>query len=487
VTGSYRFGPRPRGTLIGPLAPRHIAALGAVAVGSVALIVALPSSVTVAAGLTAVMVMTLALWFPLLHGMTAADLVPNLLRFSLDTASGRRDWRSAGPFAGLRDEFQVLGRLPPPLDRAGIRLLGGRELGIVEDGRRQTWTGVLRITGQAFDLLTRERQEALADGWMTCLADYCREGDHVTRLQWVTRSVPDGGEAHQAWLHATGARPDEDYEALLAQHSTDTMRHEFYVAVTISLRRSADATRGVWHVRQARERVLYDALSDLSDRLGASGVTVDGYLGPADLTAVVRRGYVPDTAVRHTNEALQLRPEQAWPAAVEARWDCIRVDDAYHAAYWVDEYPRMEVDLGFLSPLLAATGVRRSVSMVLQPIDLTTSRRQAEASLVAQLAARQERERRGFLTTATQEAELTSTSRREQEIAVGYGEYQFATFVVVSAFWPGQLARDCARVEALARHSRLQLVRMYGQQAAGLAFSLPVGLGLRDRSRLGAL
>jgi hypothetical protein len=131
--------------------------------------------------------------------------------------------------------------------------------------------------------------------------------------------------------------------------------------------------------------------------------------------------------------------------------------------------------------------VRRTVSMILQPMDLTTSQRQAEASLVAQMSAKKEREQRGFLTTAAQEAELVATARREQEIAVGYGEYQFATFLVVSAFWQGHLARDCARVEALARRSKLQIVRMYGQQAAGLAFSLPIGLGLKDRSRIGAL
>jgi len=487
MTESFRFSPRPRGTLIGPLALRHLVGIGAVAIVSVALIVAWPSYVTITIALTAMALTVLALWFPVLHGMTVADLVPHLLAYTRDAATGRRDWRTEGPFVGLRDELQVLGRLPPPLDRAGIRLLAGRELGIVEDTRRRTWTGLLRITGQAFDLLTGERQEALADGWMTCLADYCREGGYVTRLQWITRSVPDGGEAHAAWLKSSGAEVDEDYEALLAQHSTDTMRHEFYMAVTISLRRAADAVRGAWNARQARERVLLDALSDLADKLQSSGVTVDGYVGAADLTAIIRRGYVPDTITRQTNEALQLRPEQAWPAAIEAQWDYVRVDDVYHAVYWVDEYPRIDVGLGFLSPLLAATGVRRTVSMVMQPMDLTSSQRQAEASLVSQMAARQERERRGFLTTAVQEAELASTSRREQEIAVGYGEYQFATFVVVSAFWEGHLARDCAKVEALARRSKLQMVRLYGRQAAGLAFSLPIGLGLRDRSRLGAL
>jgi hypothetical protein len=487
VSESYRFSPRPRGTIVGPLALRHIVGLGLVALFSIGLIVLWPSYVTAAIAMAVVAIMVLALWFPVLNGMTVADLVPHLLLFTRDSVTGRRDWRSGGPFGGTRDRLQVLGRVPPPLDRAGIRLLGGRDLGIVEDTKRQTWTALLRISGQAFDLLTAERQEALADGWMTLLADYCRSGDYVTRLQWVTRSVPDGGEAHQAWLKSAGAEPDEEYEQLLTQHSTDTMRHEFYMAVTISLRRADDAVRGAWNMQQARERLLLETLTDLADKLSSTGVSVDGYLGAADLTAVIRRGYVPDTADRHTNEAQQLRPEQAWPVAIEAQWDYVRVDDAFHAVYWVDEYPRIDVGLGFLSPLLAATGVRRTVAMILQPMDLTTSQREAEASLVAQMSARKEREQRGFLTTAAQEAELASTARREREIAVGYGEYQFATFLVVSAFWQGHLARDCAKVEALARRSKLQVVRMYGQQAAGLAFSLPIGLGLKDRGRIRAL
>jgi len=487
MSESYRFSPRPRGTIVGPLGLRHIVGLGLVALLSVGLVILWPSYITLGIAIAVVAIMVLALWFPVLNGMTAADLVPHLVHYTRDAVTGRRDWRSQGAFTGTRDRLQVLGRVPPPLDRAGIRLLGGRDLGIVEDSRRQTWTGLLRISGQAFDLLTSEHQRALADGWMTLLADYCRSGDLVTRLQWVTRSVPDGGEAHVAWLKSAGAQVDEQYEELLEQHSTDTMRHEFYVAVTISLRRAADAVRGAWNVGMARERLLFDTLSDLADKLTSTGVSVDGYLGPADLTAVIRRGYVPDTTDRQTNESLQLRPEQAWPAAIEAQWDYVRADDAFHAVYWVDEYPRVDVGLGFLSPLLAATGVRRTVSMILQPMDLTTSQRHAEASLVSQMSARKEREQRGFLTTAAQEAELASTARREQEIAVGYGEYQFATFLVVSAFWQGQLARDCVTVEAMARRSKLQLVRMYGQQAAGLAFSLPLGLGLKDRSRIGAL
>jgi len=487
MSESYRFSPRPRGTIVGPLALRHILGLGVVVLFAVGLIVLWPSYVTVAIAMGVVAIMVLALWFPLLNGMTAADLVPHMFSFFWDSLTGRRDWKSPAPFQGERDRLQVLGRVPPPLDKAGIRLLAGRDLGIVEDTKRGTWTALLRISGQAFDLLTAEHQEALASGWMTLLADYCRSGDYVTRLQWVTRSVPDGGEAHLAWLKTAGAKVDEEYEQLLEQHSTDTMRHEFYMAVTISLRRAADAVRGAWNTQLARERVLFDTLTDLADKLSSTGVSVDGYLGAADLTAVIRRGYVPDTTDRHTNEGLQLRPEQAWPSAIEAQWDYVRADDAYHAVYWVDEYPRIDVGLGFLTPLLAATGVRRTVSMILQPMDLTTSQRQAEASLVAQMSAKKEREQRGFLTTAAQEAELAATARREQEIAVGYGEYQFATFLVVSAFWQGHLARDCARVEALARRSKLQIVRMYGQQAAGLAFSLPIGLGLKDRSRIGAL
>jgi hypothetical protein len=429
MSESYRFSPRPRGTIIGPLALRHIVGLGLVAILSVGLIVVWPSYVTVAIAMVVIVLMIIALWFPVLNGMTVADLVPPMLSYLRDSITGRRDWKSPAAFQGIRDRMQMLGRVPPPLDRAGIRLLGGRDLGIIEDTKRQTWTGLLRISGQAFDLLTAEHQEALASGWMNVLADYCRSGDYVTRLQWVTRSVPDGGEAHLAWLKSSGAKVDDEYEQLLEQHSTDTMRHEFYIAVTISLRRTADAVRGAWNVQMARERVLFETLSDLADKLSSAGVSVDGYLGASDLTAVIRRGYVPDTADRHTNEGLQLKPEQAWPTAIEAQWDFVRADDAYHAIYWVDEYPRIDVGLGFLTPLLAATGVRRTVSMILQPMDLTTSQRQAEASLVAQMSAKKERETRG----------------------------------------------------------KLQIVRMYGQQAAGLAFSLPIGLGLKDRSRIGAL
>jgi hypothetical protein len=69
--------------------------------------------------------------------------------------------------------------------------------------------------------------------------------------------------------------------------------------------------------------------------------------------------------------------------------------------------------------------------------------------------------------------------RRESELAAGHGEVRLAGFITVSGRDLDDLRRSCAEVLEHAARARLELHRLYGQQADAFTFTLPLCRGLR--------
>ena len=69
--------------------------------------------------------------------------------------------------------------------------------------------------------------------------------------------------------------------------------------------------------------------------------------------------------------------------------------------------------------------------------------------------------------------------RREAELAAGHAEVRLAGFVTVSGRDRDDLRRACSEVHEQAVRARLELHRMYGQQADAFVFTLPLCRGLR--------
>ena len=81
--------------------------------------------------------------------------------------------------------------------------------------------------------------------------------------------------------------------------------------------------------------------------------------------------------------------------------------------------------------------------------------------------------------TARQRQAQEATLRRESELAAGHGEVRLAGFVTVSGRDRDELRRASAEVLEHAARARLELHRMYGQQADAFTFTLPLCRGLR--------
>lgn len=167
-----------------------------------------------------------------------------------------------------------------------------------------------------------------------------------------------------------------------------------------------------------------------------------------------------------------------WPLAATDGWSTYRADGAWHATYWVAEWPRIPVGPDFLTPLLVGPE-RITVSVVMAPVAPDRAMREVRSARTADMADAELKARAGFLPSARRERESEGVAQREAELADGHHEFRFSGYVTVSADDPEQLSAACAATEHAAQSARIELRRLFGRQAEGYTWTLPLGRGLR--------
>jgi hypothetical protein len=155
----------------------------------------------------------------------------------------------------------------------------------------------------------------------------------------------------------------------------------------------------------------------------------------------------------------------------------VRTDGTWHAVYWVAEWPRVDVQPDFLGPLLFAP-LRRTLSVVMEPVDPARAARQVAQARTAGLADGELRRRNGFLTSARHTRERQSVDERDVELADGHAQFRYSGYLGVTADCHAELVASCAALEQAAGHARLEVRRLFGQQDTALLCLLPLGRGL---------
>jgi hypothetical protein len=210
-----------------------------------------------------------------------------------------------------------------------------------------------------------------------------------------------------------------------------------------------------------------------------------GALGPAQVARALRTAFDPYAEAELAAVAAAdpgrdgVRESGAWPLGADERWDHYVSDGAWHATYWIGAWPRMDVSPMFMDALLGRSSAVRTVAVTFEPIPPERSTREVEAAVTRDRADRELRHRIGQSETARRRQAQEATLRREAELAAGHSEVRMAGFVTVSGRSPEDLGRACAEVLEHAARARLELHRMYGQQAEAFTFTLPLCRGLR--------
>jgi hypothetical protein len=488
---TYSFGPLERRGIFGGVRGGQVAVL---ATGALAAILVLDGTPSAGGALIALLACGLAAGaaFAPLGGRTLQEWWPVAMWFAGRRL--RRRHRFASPVASAGIVARPNDKLQPPPAEApealrDVRIVSvdhrKRAIGALSERSGRRLTAVLACRVAAFSLLDQEAQERRLARWGLVLSG--SGGTAIRRLQWIERTAPAQGDELARWVHSErdpavplrGTAMIESYLELISSSTRVTQEHEVLLAVQVEARR----------VRERGPNAIGQALVEQTERvvqgLEAAEVTVLGALSPGQLARALRTAFDPfaraELATLEAADAERdgLSEVNAWPLGAREGWDHYRSDGAVHATYWIGAWPRINVSPMFMDALLGHSSAVRSVAVTFEPLAADRSTREIEAAVTRDRADRELRARFGQSETARQRQAAEATMRREAELAAGHGEVRLSGFVTVSGRDREDLHRACGEVLEHAARARLELHRLYGQQAEAFAFTLPLCRGLR--------
>jgi Putative type VII ESX secretion system translocon, EccE len=497
---TYSFGPLERRGLLGPLQAGQALVMTFGVVVAVTLLDLYPSPGGALGALLTVAGAGTVCFAPV-GRRSLQEWIPVAGAFAVRRLTGHHRFRSSTPTIG---SVAVITRWRPGASAAAPRgplpqtPPGLRGLRIIEAPYRQGTIGALaeqagrRMTAVlacrvlAFSLLDPEAQERRLARWGLVLSGAA--GSAVRRLQWIERTAPAQGDQLARWLHAErdpsvplrGTPMIESYLELISASTAVTQEHEILLAVQVDGRRprGQDTPGGV-------QDQLIEATERVSRGLVEAEVDVLGALSPGQLARTLRTAFDPyaraEIARRNSADPDRngLRESSAWPVGTRERWDHYQSDGALHATYWISAWPRVEISPMFMDALLGRSTAVRTITVTFEPLTVERSTREIEAAITRDQADRALRHRFGQSETARQRLARAATMRREAELAAGHGEVRLSGFITVSGRDAEELRRSCAEIHDHAARARLELHRLYGQQADAFTFTLPLCRGLR--------
>jgi hypothetical protein len=491
---TYRFGPLERRGLLGPLRVSQAALIAVSIVIALLVLNVLPNMSGALVGLAAVVLATTLTTVPL-AGRTVEEWLPVAGSFAVRGLGGGRRFGSQAPMSGTRViERRHWGKrsvpprfeLPAQLRNLDLRALGaeGDGAGVLSESRGRRLTAVLACRALAFTLLDSEAQERRLAQWGAVLAGAAQAP--IRRLQWIERTAPAQGDELARWLHEArdpslplrGAAIVESYLELIGSSTRVAHDHEVLLAIQL------DASQIRGRHDQSLESVLLEQAARVARGLEAADIKVLGVLGAGQLGRAIRTAFDPYSQAElsrsdATREHAGGGAPSCGPLGAQENWDHYRADGALHATYWISSWPRVDVSPMFMEALLGSSDTVRTVAVTFEPVAPERSTREAEAAITRDRADSELRRRFGQSETARQRLAQDAAMRREAELAAGHSEVRLTGFVTVSGRDEHELQRACAEIHQHAARARLELRRMYGQQAEAFTFTLPLARGLR--------
>jgi hypothetical protein len=387
---------------------------------------------------------------------------------------------TAAQFGGRRTSGQTEFRAPVTTPRpAGTLALGGDAASLrfhldpdtgaamIHDPHRQTLTAVLSVSHPAFVLLDRDDRAQRVSRWGRVLAGMAQSGT-LAAIQVLEATVPDRGDGVAEWYQANGSDSGgwahQQYATLLDQARLGSSTHRTTVSVALDLRRAARAVKAAGGGLSGGAVVLGQEMASLADALRQSGLSVGGWLGESALAAIIRSAYEPDVTLDARGDP-GANLSRAGPLAISEHWDCLRHDSAWSSVLWISEWPRIDVPPDFLHPLIFATGLRRTLSLVARPLASEVALRQIRKEKTEAVADQAQKARVGQIADLSDTQEYHDLLDRERSVIAGHTDVEFAGFITVTAPTREQLDAARAAVARAAGQAACEARPIYGRQA----------------------
>jgi hypothetical protein len=383
-------------------------------------------------------------------------------------------------------------RMDLPGDLAGIRMLsapnpdGTTRVGLILDEQADTVTAALLTEGTPIILEESSEQQSRLHDWEAVMESTCDEDTAITRWQLLFRSMPDSTNmAQQYYLDRAAERdslPAQALRELVSKAAPAAQRHEVFFAVSFDLTRLAGDVKASGGDDDAIGVVVVERLAELQRQIMEARIPVRGWLSPAHYAAVIHTQFDPDSLPLYdmqSSERHELDPRTAGPSATERQWRAYLHDSAVSSTVWVHELPRRPVRANWLSPLLQQSDVRRSISLVAQPLPPSRAERSINNQRLAAAGTIYMKQKHGLVVDSRTEKELTAAQRLDDELAEGAGYFRYSMFVCCTAPDMEQLRRAVTSVRRRLTRVRCSAMVLYGEQDQGFfAAALPLARGL---------
>jgi hypothetical protein len=471
-TTTVRFARRStRGLLLGFSTPRVavLACAGAVAIAALFLGggVAMAGAALVWAPLAASVFMRLA-------GQPAVEWVGTAAHFGARKAAGQTEFR-ARPTTP-----RPAGSLALPGDAAALRLhvLEPSGVAIIHDPHHQTLSAVLSVSHPAFALLDDADRTLRVSRFGRVVAQLAQSGT-CAALQVVEATTPDPVRGQFQWWescgHAQSGWASVQYQSLLDQVRLDSSSHRTTITLSLDLRAAARAVKAAGRGMRGAAEVLRGDMASLADALRQAGLRPNGWLGEADLAAIVRGAFDPATELDPASSA-GANLAHAGPLAVSESWDCLRHDSAFSCVLWLSEWPRISVAPDFLHPVVFAPGIRRVLSITVRPLPTDKALRQIRREKTEAVADSAQKARVGQVADLSDAQEYEDLLARERSMMAGHTDVEFTGFVTVTAPTTEVLEAARGAIERAAAQAACEVRPLYGRQMqAFVAAALPLG------------
>lgn len=397
-------------------------------------------------------------------------------------------WRKAARQTAYRRRIakpRPAGTLALPGDAAPLRQYEDTESEavMVHDPHAQTLTCLLEVAHPAFILMDPGEQERRVHAWGRVLSTVCRSG-RIARLQVLERTLPDSGSGLSQWWaqHGTddGSWVAQTYRELIERAGPAGERHITTLSLSLDMRAAARQIRSAGGGLKGAAEVLRQEMHTLTSALRAADLKPSDWYSPGQLAVMLRTAYDPQVAAT-LDRAGDIGRDlaTAGPVAVEETWARLRSDSAHHAVLWISQWPRSQVYPGFLAPILLSSGIRRSVTLLCDPVRSDQAARDIRKKKTEYISDAAQRQRIGQIEDASQSAEYQDVLQQEADLTAGHGVLRFTGLIAVSAPNVEELEAAVAAVEQAAIQASCETRLLVGQQAqAFVAAALPLGRGI---------
>ncbi len=444
-----------------------------------------------------VMALLIAIGALRIEGMTIVEGMPHSARYVRSARHPERPWFEVIPVLGGTEVEAGTAVFPDHdlivVDGGSVGLRPGL-VAVSRDRATNTYSATLRVEGRQFALVEPGSQDELIAQWGIALQAFIDERTPISSVRWSEWAAPAGLDDHHKWLKEQRS-PDalleveEHYHQLLREAGSQVTRHETLVSVSVDanlirLRRKDRADRMGKAIR-----LLLAEMRLFGQRLEGAQLVVHGPLSPQEWARAMRLRLDPSCRAALDNRVRQLgveagacQPENAAPMAAVQRWTSWQSDDAWHRAFYISEWPRLDVGSGWLAPLIGFDSAVRSFTVFFEPIAPSQSRRsiRREASKIS--ADSSHRAKHGMRVGADYRRAATDVESREEELVAGYGEVSYAGIVAVTAATEDELDEATDSIIMSASRVGLELRPLSGRHDAAVCATLPLARGLVPRA-----